>query len=63
MNREYKVRYKQIYLGKELYDSYNRCLDDETENISDIYSALYEDPHVIWVDIKEIPVSVSETIK
>lgn len=47
------VRYEQIFMGEIIEDSYTTYIENEIEKV-DICEQLYEDPHVINVEIKEV---------
>ena len=44
------VRYTQVFMGEQLFDSYETDIRDELDKL-EIEKALYEDPHVKSVEI------------
>ena len=51
--KQYRVHYKQKFMGEILEDSYIRTVNDESE-LYQIEMALYDDPHVFSVHCEEI---------
>lgn len=51
--KQYRITYKQDFMGKTLEDSYVRCVKNEYE-LDNIIDALYEDPYVFSVDYEEL---------
>lgn len=50
--KHYLIRYKQKFWGEIITDSYD--VYDTYEGVCEREVLLYEDPHVISVDIKEL---------
>lgn len=47
------VRYKEIFGGEILHDSYERYIEDDNEK-GNIMRALYQDHHVTYVEIIDL---------
>lgn len=51
--KRYRITYKQRFMGKVLTDSYIKYVNNYGELIQ-AEQALYDDPHVISVDLEEL---------
>lgn len=51
--RQYRITYKQKFMGKILQESYVKSVSTERE-LQNAIDTLYEDPHVYSVDYEEL---------